>query len=155
VLERILPRQIDNAYRGHRLALWVLVPVLILKTGIALGVMLNGRAAAQNADGVPLETYGPAAAAAFLTVFAAWGLAQLFLCALGWLALARYRAMIPLVFTMYLLEHVARRIVFLVKPIARDGAPPGLFINVALLVFLLAGLVLSLRRTPVKAVAVP
>jgi hypothetical protein len=154
MLARILPPQLDNSYRGHRLAIWILVLILVLKTGIALGVMLNGRAAAQNADGIPLDTYAPAAAAAFLSVFAAWGLAQLFLCALGWLAVARYRAMIPLAFTIYLLEHVARRIVFLVKPIARGGAPPGLLVNIVLLVFLLAGLVLALRATPPEAVAV-
>jgi hypothetical protein len=145
MLARILPPQFDNTDRGHRLALWILVPILLMKTGIALGVMLNGRAAAQGADGIPLDTFGPAPAAAFLAVFAAWGLAQLFLCALGWLAIARYRGMLPLVFTMYLLEHVARRILFFVKPIARDGAPPGLFINIALLGLLLVGLVLSLR----------
>ena len=67
------------------------------------------------------------------------------MCALGWIALARYRAMLPLVFTIYLLEHASRRILFFVRPVARDATPPGLLINIAILVLLFAGLLLSLR----------
>jgi len=82
-----------------------------------------------------------------VALFAIWGLAQLAFTTFGVLALTRYRAMIPLMFTLFLLEHVARRILLLVKPIARSGTPPGLLINLALAGLMIAGLVLSLRRT--------
>ena len=48
MLNRILPRPIDGTYRGHPAAVWLLVTVVILKTGIALGAIFNGRAAAQR-----------------------------------------------------------------------------------------------------------
>ena len=144
-LDAILPPSIDNVYRGRKAALWLFVPILVVKTGIALGTIFNGRAAAQTADGIPLDTYGAAGASAVVALFAIWGLAQLVFSAIGVLALARYRAMIPLMFLLFALEHVARRLIFLWKPIERTGAPPGPFINLALLAMMLVGLVLSIR----------
>jgi hypothetical protein len=74
---RLLPQRIDNDYRGRRLALWILLVLLFLRTGIALGTIFNGRAAAQTADGIPLDTFGAAGAQAVLALFAMWGIAQL------------------------------------------------------------------------------
>jgi len=148
LLGRILPPRIDNAFPGHPAALWLFAPVLLVKAGIALGTIFNGRGAAQTADGIPLATYGAAGAAAVVALFAIWGLAQLAFTTIGILALARYRAMIPLMFTLFLAEHVARRLLLLVKPIERAGTPPGLYINVGLAVLMIAGLTLSLWRKP-------
>ena len=47
MLNKILPQRIDNTYRGHRLALWLFIPLLLMKTAIALGTIFNGRNAAQ------------------------------------------------------------------------------------------------------------
>ena len=41
--------------------------------------------------------------------------------------------------------HLARRWILLVKPIARTGTPPGIYINLVLLVLMIVGLALSLR----------
>ncbi len=142
---QILPRPIDNTYRGHRLAIWLLIPVVLLKTGIAVGAIFNGRNAAQSADGIPLDSFGAGGAEAVVALFAIWGLSQLVFSVLGVLALARYRAMIPLVFVLLLVEHLARRWILFVKPIARTGSPPGFYINLAILVVMIVGLVLSLR----------
>jgi hypothetical protein len=43
LLNRVLPRRIDNTYRGHPVALWLFGAVVAVKTGIALGTMFNGR----------------------------------------------------------------------------------------------------------------
>jgi hypothetical protein len=146
MLDRILPQRIDNTYRGHPLAVWLLVPVVLMKTGIALGTIFNGRAAAQSADGIPLDRFGADGAQAVVALFAIWGLAQLVFSVLGVLALTRYRAMIPSLFALLLVEHLARRLILLVKPIARTGTPPGLYINLALLAVMVVGLALSLWR---------
>src|SRR4051794_15426480 len=100
MLNPILPQRIDNTYRGHPLALWCFIPVLVMKTGIALSTLFNGRVAAQSADGIPLDSFGASGAAAVVALFAIWGLAQLVFSVLGVLALTRYRAMIPLVFVL-------------------------------------------------------
>ncbi len=145
MLNRIFPQRIDNTYRGHPLALWLLVPVVVMKTGIALGTIFNGRAAAQSADGIPLDSFGAGGAEAVVALFAIWGLSQLVFSVLGVLALTRYRAMVPFMFVLLLLEHLARKWVLLVKPIATTGTPPGLYINLGLLVLMIVGLALSLR----------
>jgi len=144
VLEHVLPRRIDNTFRGHPVALWLFVPIVIVKSAIALGTIFNGRNAAQSADGIPLDSFGAAGAAAVVALFAIWGLSQLVSSALGVLALVRYRAMIPLLFVLFTFEHLARRWIFVVKPIVRTGTSPGLSINLALLALMIAGLVLSL-----------
>lgn len=146
MLDQILPRPIDNTYRGHPLAVWLLVPVVLMKTGIALSTIFNGRAAAQSADGIPLDSFGAGGAQAVVALFAIWGLAQLVFSVLGVLALTRYRAMIPSLFVLLLVEHLVRKWILLVKPIARTGTPPGPYINLALVALMIVGLGLSLWR---------
>ena len=143
-LNQVFPQRIDNTYRGHPLAVWLFIPVVVLKTGIALATIFNGRAAAQSADGIPLDSFGAGGAEAVVALFAIWGLAQLVFSVLGVLALTRYRAMIPFLFVLLLLEHLARRWILLVKPIARTGTPPGIYVNLVILVLMIVGLVLSL-----------
>jgi hypothetical protein len=146
MLDRVLPRCLDNGYRGHRLALWLFVPVIFVKTGIAVTTIVNGRTAAQSADGLPLATFGAAGAEAVVALFALWGLAQLVIMAFGVLALTRYRAMVPLMFVLLLLEFVGRRVALTALPIPRTGAGPGLYVNYALLALMIVGLGLSLWR---------
>ncbi len=114
----LLPATLDNRYRGHVLGLWLFGLVLFVRTGIAAGSAFNGRTAAGTADGLPLDVYGPAGAQAVIAMFAAWGVAHLFLNALGALVLVRYRALVPLYFTLLLAEHLARRVVFTLIPVA-------------------------------------
>jgi len=144
----ILPQSIDNTYRGQRLGLWLFVPVLVVKTGIALGTIFNGRQAAQSADGIPLETFGAGGAQAVVALFAIWGLSQLVIGVFGLLALVRYRAMVSFMFFLLLLEHLARKWILLAMPIARTGSAPGGYINLALLVLMVVGLALSLWSRP-------
>ena len=147
-LRPILPAQIDVADRVHPAANALLAAVLLMKTAIALGPIFNGRVAAQSADGIPLETFGPGGAATVLAVFAIWGVAQLVISAFGVLALVRYRALIPLMFVLLLLEHAARRLALMALPVARTGAPPGVFVNLAILALMIAGLGFALRASP-------
>lgn len=146
MLHRLLPRQIDNEYGGHKLALWILGAVVAMKGAIGLGTIFNGRSAAIGADGIPLATFTPAGQDAFVSLFAAWGLSQLILNLVGLVVLVRYRALAAFMFALLLLEHSARKLIFWVLPLPRDGTPPGLFINLGLVAAMLTGLVLSLRQ---------
>ena len=145
-MSRILPQHLDNGYRGHVLAIWFYVPVLVMKTGIALGTIFNSRNAVQEADGIPLDSFGAGGAETVVALFAIWGLAQFVISVFGILALIRYRAMIPLMFTLLLLEHLARKWILTAHPVVTTGTPPGLYINYALLALMIAGLGLSLWR---------
>jgi len=74
------------------------------------------------------------------------GLSQLLLALVGALALIRYRAMIPFMYLLLLVEYFAKKWIQLVKPIIRMGTPPAAYVNLVLIALLLAGLVLSLWR---------
>lgn len=145
MLNQLLPRQIDNTYHGYKFALWLFGLVVFMKVSISLNSIFNGRLVASSADGIPLDTFTPAGAQAVVSLFAAWGLSQFIICLLCVLVLARYRALIPLMFALLLLEHLSRRLIFYVMPIVRTGTPPGFFVNLALLALMVVGLALSLR----------
>jgi hypothetical protein len=146
MLELLLPPRIDNTYHGHRLALWLFAVLVLMKGGIGLGTIVNGRSAAISADGIPLDTFTPAGEQAFVSLLAAWGLSQLILNLIGLLVLIRYRAMVPFMFALLLLEHLGRRLIFWVLPIVTTEMSPGFFINLLFVAVMIVGLVLSLRR---------
>lgn len=143
--DRFLPQRVDNTYRGYKLALWLFGLVVFMKVAMSLNAIFNGHFVASSADGIPLDTFTPAGAQAVVSMFAAWGLSQLIICLLCLLVLARYRAMIPFMFALLLLEHLSRRLIFHVMPIVRTGTPPGFIVNVVLLALMVVGLALSLR----------
>jgi hypothetical protein len=143
--DRLLPRHVDNTYHGYRLALWLFGLVVFMKVAMSLNAIFNGHFVASSADGIPLDTFTPAGAQAVVSMFAAWGLSQFIICLLCLLVLARYRAMIPFMFALLLLEHLSRRLIFHVMPIVRTGTPPGFIVNIVLLALMVVGLALSLR----------
>jgi hypothetical protein len=144
MLNRLLPRNADNNYQGHRPALWLFGVVVLSKVIMSLNSIFNGRYVATSADGIPLDTFTPAAAQTVVALFAIWALAQLIICLVCIAVLARYRAMIPMMFALLLLEHIGRKLVLQVLPIVRTGAPPGFAVNLVLLALIVVGLTLSL-----------
>ena len=51
MLDALLPRAIDNTYRGHRAALWLFGLVVSVRMLQSLVVIFNGHSTAINADG--------------------------------------------------------------------------------------------------------
>jgi hypothetical protein len=145
VLSRIFPERIDNHYRGHKFALWLLYPITIMKVAIALGAIFAADGGAQSADGIPLDTYGSEAAKAVIAVVAYSGLPDLFLGLLFVLALFRYRAMIPLMYVLTVADYLGHRAIGFIKPIVRTSVPSGSIINLTFFALSIAGLILSLR----------
>lgn len=145
MLERILPRPVDNTYHGYTLAIWIFACIVLVKIAMSLNVIFNGRFVATSADGIPLDTFTAGAARTVVGLFAIWGLAQLVICALCVVVVTRYRGLIPFMLALLLLEALARRLILHFLPLARTGPPPGLAINLALLAMTIVGLALSLR----------
>src|SRR5512136_1621365 len=147
MINPFLPRQIDNTYHGYKLALWIFAVLVFMKGLISLNCIFNGYVVASSADGIPLDTFTPACAQMVVSNFALWGLAQLMICLLGVLVLARYRALVPFMFTLLLVEQLARKLILQFLPIVTVGKPPGLFVNLALFALMILGLALSLWRS--------
>jgi len=146
MLYRIFPEHIDNHYRGHTFALWLFYPLTIMNVVIALVAIFSRDGGAQSADGIPLDTFVSGGAEAVIGVVAFLGLSKLLLGLLFILALFRYRAMIPLMYVLIVLDHLGHKGIGLMKPIVRIGTPSGSFVSMVLFALSIFGLVLSLRR---------
>lgn len=144
MLDKLLPRTIDNTYGGKKVALWMLAILVLMKGAMGANSILNGHLVATKADGIPLDAFTPAGAQAVVSFLALWGLSLLILSLLGALALVRYRAMVPLVFLLLLLEHLGRKLILVLMPIAHVGSPPAFSINALLIGLTALGLALSL-----------
>ena len=145
MLNRIFPERIDNHYHGHKFAFWLLFPIIFLKVAISLVAVFAPDGGAQSADGLPLDSYGAGGADAVISLFAVWGLSQLLLGLLFVLALVRYRAMIPLIYVLILVELLAKKGIFWVKPIVTTGTTSAISLSLVLIVLSIIGLTLSLR----------
>lgn len=150
MLDRLFPKVFDNVFRGHWLGLWLFVPVIFLKLVIGARSLISAREVAATADGIPLDTYNAAGADAVVGLFVLLGLFQLLLGLLGVVALIRYRAMIPFLYLVLLLQMLGNRALTLLHPIAEAstaGTPPGFYVSLGILAATVVGFVLSLLKT--------
>src|SRR5258706_660757 len=122
MLSRILPKQIDNTYRGYRLAIWLLVPIVLVNMIMGANTMINTRDVIQGADRIPLDAYGVTPARIIVNCFKSWGLGHFLMASFGLLALVRYRAMVPLMYLVFTLENGARKASSLPTPLTSRRA---------------------------------
>jgi hypothetical protein len=141
-----LPRQVDNTYRGQRLALWLFGLLLLVRGAMGLNSIFNGRSVASSADGIPLDRFTPAGAQTVVALFALLGLSRLVLTVIGVVVLLRYRTLVSFMFALFLLEQLSRYLIVQQIPIPRTGTPPGSAINLGILAVTVLGLTLSLLQ---------
>ena len=154
MLSRLFPRTIDNSYQGHVAAVWLFVPVVLLKTVMGFNVSglnpwVTSRYILQSADGVPVDSFSAYGASVIVFMFASWGLCLLILALLSIVALIRYRAMLPLMILAMTLEQVGRKGIALINPILSSGdghLSAGFWINWTLSAALLLSLALSVLK---------
>ena len=151
ILSRVFPKQIDNTFRGYRLAIWLLVPVVIVKMVMGFNMLLNASSLAQTADRLPLASFGARAAAIIVMDFKTGGLERIVLATLALVTLLRYRAMLPLTYLLLAFDAVGLLVLWKVDPLhiirSPTGPSVGLMVNLSLATALLIGLALSLGKT--------
>jgi len=155
MLNRLFPKQFDNTYRGHWFATWLFVPAVLMKLAMGVNSVINTRFVATAADAIPVDSYGGGGAETVIAIFSFWGLCTVLFAMQGVVALIRYRAMIPFMYLVLLIEHVGRKLLALVHPIAHSvahgavagGLSSGAIVNYALLAMLVIGFALSMRNT--------
>lgn len=150
--QHLFPERIDNAFRGRRAALWLFGLFVALKLVMSVNSILNTASVAAGADGIPLESFGPAAAREVLLLFALVALGQLALALVALAALIRWRALVPFVYLVLLGEQLARRLIVEAHALERNAAAGG-FVTLAITALLALGLLLSL--VPAKRRAGP
>lgn len=152
MLTPLFPKQIDNDYRGHVVAIWLLVPLALMKLlqGANVAGLFgpgNSRKILEGADQVPVGTFPAEAASHLVFLFAAWGLCVFVLGLLGVVVLVRYRAMIPLTYLLLLIEQAGRKalsMIHLDRPFLSLVPSAANVINWVFLLAIVIGLLLSL-----------
>src|SRR5262249_12202663 len=150
---RVFPKTVDNVYRGQwpGLALFVLV---VLMKGLqgALSVA-DTHDTAINADGIPLDTYGAAAAHEVLNMFALLGMYNLVVPVIAVIVLVRWRALVSFVFLLLIAVQLGARAINMAYSgwqFSLTGQPVGFYVNLGILGATVIGFLLSLmdrRRT--------
>jgi len=146
---RLFPKEFDNAYRGHWLALVILGLLLLFRvaqTGLGL---VDPVLVIRGPDGIQFDTFNAQAQAAFTYVFRLLCFLNILVCLIGVLALARYRAMVPLIYLVLLVLLAGMTVIRRLYPIPRaPGSPGGMIVLVMLAVTLLGCLmsVLDIRK---------
>lgn len=144
MLSRLFPARIDNRFRGHVLALWLFVPITLMKVALGLGHIFTADGGAQSVSTMPLDTYPAGAAQNVVALMARMGLEQLLLGALFVVVLLRYRAMVPLMFAVVVVHYFAQRGIASMKPLALAGTSGASTPALVIAVLAVVGLVLSL-----------
>ena len=136
----VLPND-PRAYRGDP---WVTKFYLFLSLVITFRSLVHvfrKDGGANSIAGIDLDVEG---GQNIVAIFAQWGLEQLLLAGLAWLALFRYRGLIPLILLINLLDNIGRILIGRSKPLKIDKPPPGAYGQVIILPFLAAALWRSL-----------
>jgi hypothetical protein len=147
MLNRLFPKQFDNTYRGHWLAIWLFLPVAVAELAMGTNSIINTRLVAMSADGLPLDRYGAGGTDAVIALFAIAGLFRVLLALLSVAALIRYRTMIPLLYLLWLILQLGSKALLLLHPVAKSGvatAQLGSAFILAIMAMLAIGFVLSL-----------
>ncbi len=146
MMEKLFPRPIDNKYSGSKIALWLLGAIVFIHVAQSVMVLVNGYSIAQQADGIPLETYPPAAAQTILAIFMVGSLRRLIISLAGALVLFRYRSAVPLMFVVLAFNYLGGQLIFQFVPLIRVGTPPGVIVNFIMFILTILGLALSFWR---------
>jgi hypothetical protein len=144
MVNRFLPRCIDNQYRGQKLALWFFWVIVIMRGLQGVSLIVGGPSIVRDADGIPLETFPIAASQSIVAVFVVSGISRLVLSLLCVLVFVRYRSAIALMFTVLALDQLGKELLLQFYPLYRVGNPIGPIVNLTLLFLTLLGLVLSI-----------
>ncbi len=150
MLSRIFPANFNNEYRGTIFGLIIFALISLMKLLMGLNIsglnpFISPEHILQTVDGIPLDKMPEIAASSVIGTSRAWAILMLLLASLDFVALFRYRAMIPLLFCFHLLDHMFRKYFEIAKS-GFDFSKPmemGDMINWSLIIALVIGLILS------------
>ncbi len=140
----LFPANIDNEYRGQKIALWffwLLTAVLIWRSQHHMFAPDGG---AQSIATIPLDQWPAGASQTIVGLFALWGLSQLIIALLQLLVAIKYKSLVPFMYLVLIVEQAGRLFFFGWKPVVTAGTAPGGAAAVPLMILVLVMFVLSL-----------
>ena len=144
MLARIFPAVIDNRFRGPAAALWLFVPLALMKLTLGVAHIARADGGAQSVSTMPLDSYPAGAAQNIIGLMARMGLEQSLLGVIFFVVLLRYRALVPLMYLVAVLHFLGSKAIGEWKPLALAGASGAATMHLIVGAVSLVGLVLSL-----------
>lgn len=126
MFEKLFPSTIDNTYKGHSLGRWLLY-LYILKSLFSGSVhMFAPDGSAQSIASIALDSFSEGASNTIITIFGMWGMEQFVIGLIALMVVLRYRALIPAIALVYVVEYVGRFAMTLITPgVFSEHTPPG------------------------------
>jgi len=144
MLARMLPAVVDSRFRGAVVALWLFIPLALMKLALGVAHIVRADGGAQSVSTMPLDTYPPGAAQNIIGLMARMGLEQLLLGLIFLVVLLRYRALVPLMYLIAVLHFLGSRTISEMKPLALAGVSGAGTMHLIIGTVSVVGLVLSL-----------
>ncbi len=118
----LLPAKIDNLIRGSRIP-WIVFTLLAIVSIVRSFIhLLSPDDGAGSIAGMDLSVAG---ADGIIFAFALWGSSQVLFALVQLAVVVRYRALVPMMYVMLILETLLRELVGKMKPVAFAHTPPG------------------------------
>jgi hypothetical protein len=141
ILEILFPANADNHLRGSKWPLYLLILVAAIGTVRSCIHIFSPDGGAGSIAGMNLAVSG---ANEVIFTFALWGAEQLIYALLQWIAILRYRSLVPLMWGIQFLETLGRTLVGRLKPVTFARTPPGAYQNYIYLALAVLMVALSL-----------
>ena len=126
-MNKLFPMVAKNEFKGCRISLWAFIFFTVLMTGRSIAHFLFPEYAFHEIANFALISGQPDPMVLFYRLFSLWGLAQFIFCLVCWLVIFRYRALIPIMYLFWLIEWVARTVLYMIS--ASGNAPAGTYIS--------------------------
>ena len=141
---RLFPK-IDEDYKGSKVPYYFLILVAIASTIRSLIHVFAPDGGANSIAGIDVAVQG---GANIIALFGQWGALQLLLALFYWLAIFRYKLLIPAMLAVVVIEQLLRIGVGLLKPLEIASPPPGAIGSEILLPISIVAFLWSLYRNP-------
>ena len=139
---RLFPA-IDQDYEGPKAPYYILILIAIVSTVRSLIHVFAPDGGAQSIAGIEINVQG---GANLVALFAQWGAVQLILALFCWLAILRYRFLVPMMLAVVVVEQLFRLGAGQLKPLDVATPPPGAIGSQILLPLAILAFLWSLRR---------
>ncbi len=144
---RILPKTIDNVYKGNRISKYVFLILTVITMARSLIHIFASDGGAQSIATIPLDSYTSAGAATVIMMFSLWGLSQLLMSVVYGVVYLRYQSLISAMYVLLIIEYIMRIVIGTMKPIVTAGTAPGGIGNYILVPLCVIMLLLSLIKS--------
>jgi len=141
---RILPKQLDNSFRGNRIAVIVFLLITVFTLARSCIHIFAPDGGASSIAGINTSVEG---GSNIISMFAFWGLAQLLMGLVYLVVFFRYKSLIPFMYILIIIEYSGRVLIGMVKPLIVSHTPPGAIGDYILIPLAIMMLMLCFKRS--------